>query len=367
MPKIPWGKDIELAGIELVLQANANALIRPNYTTNLHAWFLDCIRQDDPELSAILHDEQAEKSFTISNLQGKLIPRAEGFELVSGTKYLWQITGFDHKFCTWLGQWFQNLPHYVNLRVTSFTILGGSIYLKPTTYQALWSESIGFQSNFNLTFTSPTSFRHKKHHLPLPIPENIFHSYLRRWDNFANIGTQNIDTEEFLAWVDEIIFINSHSITCTKVASGKQGFVTGFIGRVEFGIDRKANQKPNFEQLLYVLIQFAPYCGTGHKTTFGLGQTKLGAIANIDLVTASPIQQELIAQRVEQLIEQFIKLKKQQNTERAKKTALLWAMLLARREMGESLQAIALDLEIPYTTAKTYVKLARKALREQQI
>lgn len=32
--------------------------------------------------------------------------------------------------------------------------------------------------------------------------------------------------------------------------------------------------------------------------------------------------------------------------------------------MGESLQIIAQDLEIPYTTAKTYVKLARRALKD---
>lgn len=38
------------------------------------------------------------------------------------------------------------------------------------------------------------------------------------------------------------------------------------------------------------------------------------------------------------------------------------ATILARREMGESLQDIATDLEIPYETVKTYVKLARKAL-----
>jgi CRISPR-associated endoribonuclease Cas6 len=43
-----------------------------------------------------------------------------------------------------------------------------------------------------------------------------------------------------------------------------------------------------------------------------------------------------------------------------------WATILARREMGESLQIIAEDLEIPYTTAKTYVKLARRMLKDMQ-
>lgn len=39
-----------------------------------------------------------------------------------------------------------------------------------------------------------------------------------------------------------------------------------------------------------------------------------------------------------------------------------WATILAGREMGESLEDIATDSQMPYETVKTYVKLARKAL-----
>ncbi|HEY9674492.1 MAG TPA: hypothetical protein V6D11_23840 [Waterburya sp.] len=37
-------------------------------------------------------------------------------------------------------------------------------------------------------------------------------------------------------------------------------------------------------------------------------------------------------------------------------------MILARREMGESLRAIAVGLEMGYETAKAYAKLAQRAL-----
>ncbi|NJR67204.1 MAG: CRISPR-associated endoribonuclease Cas6, partial [Leptolyngbyaceae cyanobacterium CRU_2_3] len=49
---------------------------------------------------------------------------------------------------------------------------------------------------------------------------------------------------------------------------------------------------------------------------------------------------------------------------RAQQIAETWATLLARRELGESLQAIAEDLQMPYETVKTYVKKARKAALE---
>ena len=34
--------------------------------------------------------------------------------------------------------------------------------------------------------------------------------------------------------------------------------------------------------------------------------------------------------------------------------------------MGDSLQAIAQDLEMPYETVKTYAKLARRELKKQE-
>jgi CRISPR-associated endoribonuclease Cas6 len=59
-------------------------------------------------------------------------------------------------------------------------------------------------------------------------------------------------------------------------------------------------QKQQFEQLFTTLGQFAPYCGTGHKTTFGLGQTRLGWSTSPNSI-ATLLEQTLLAQRIEQL------------------------------------------------------------------
>jgi len=106
----------------------------------------------------------------------------------------------------------------------------------------------------------------------------------------------------------------------------------------------------------------APFCGTGHKTTFGLGQTRSGWLAAAP--PAPPRIESLIAERITELTEPFLATKKWQGGNRATSSAETWATILARRELGESLQAIALDLETPYETVKTYAKLARRALSE---
>ncbi|MDX2216264.1 MAG: CRISPR system precrRNA processing endoribonuclease RAMP protein Cas6 [Oculatellaceae cyanobacterium bins.114] len=213
-----------------------------------------------------------------------------------------------------------------------------------------------------LSFNSPTSFRRKGHHVPLPWPTNVFHSYLRRWNDFSG---QEVDQEEFLDWIDESVIILRHHLQSTKVVAGKRGSVTGFIGAIEFGLSRKAQEQPDFTRLFIALGRFAPYCGTGHKTTFGLGQTVLGWFAAPE-TPPPPSIQDLLAQRIGELTEIFTAQRKRTGGDRATKIAETWATILARRELGDSLQVIATDLELSYETAKRYIKLARRSLKEPE-
>ena len=95
-------------------------------------------------------------------------------------------------------------------------------------------------------------------------------------NDFSN---QQFDQDAFLEWVEECVLIHRHRLESVKVAAGKKGSVTGFTGAIELGLASAASSQPEFEQLFYALGQFAPYCATGHKTTFGLGQYK-GGMAN---------------------------------------------------------------------------------------
>jgi CRISPR-associated endoribonuclease Cas6 len=71
----------------------------------------------------------------------------------------------------------------------------------------------------------------------------------------------------------------------------------------------------------------------------------------------------MLAQRIDELSELFLAQRKRQGGSRAQHTAETWATILARREQGDDLSAIAQDMELPYETAKTYSKLARKAMK----
>ncbi|HLP89891.1 MAG TPA: CRISPR-associated endoribonuclease Cas6 [Nostocaceae cyanobacterium] len=347
----------ELVGLEFTLIPEKNTSIYAQYTTNLHAWFLEQVRMIDPQLSSYLHDGESEKPFTLSALNRELFSNGNQIQLKANDSYTWYVTLLSNRVIIWLNQWLTQLPSTVNLHNLSLKISSCKIIHPPTTYLELLNST--YNKNLSLTFLSPTSFRHKGHHLPLPIPVNVFHSYLRRWNNFSS---QPVDQEEFLDWIEHHVLISRHYLDSSKILAGKKGAVTGFTGAIEFSLTKTANSKPEYEKLFYALGKLAPYCGTGHKTTFGLGQTCCGWPAE----NISPVLNPgnvLLAQRIEELTDVFKAQRKRTGGKRATEIAEKWATILARREMGESLDVVAKDLEMPYETVKTYAKLARRALK----
>ncbi|MGB5961036.1 MAG: CRISPR-associated endoribonuclease Cas6 [Coleofasciculaceae cyanobacterium] len=351
-----WHNSTELVGLEFAVIPQKNATLFPQYTTTLHAWFLDQVRSINPTLSAQLHDAES-KAFTISGLEGKIGTNKGKLQLYADQTYRWRVTAFSPTVVEWLALWLQNLPPNIELRYAPLQIQSVSYFLKPTNYNQLFQTKK--DKKLTLSFVTPTSFRRKGHHFPLPLPVNVFHSYLRRWNDFSGMPFD----ESFLTWVDESVLISRHQLESVKVAAGKKGLVTSFLGAIEYNLINTTQKQQQFEQLFTILGQFAPYCGTGHKTTFGLGQTRLGWSDSPNSI-ATLLEQTLLAQRIEQLTEILMQSQKRTGGNRAIQVCQTRALILARQETGESLLDIASDLEIPYETVKTYAKIARKILQK---
>lgn len=363
------------------MQPLHDVTLPPHYTVGLHAWFLKQVQQDNPALSAMLHDNQTEKSFTLSGLDDVFPAPDEVFTLWADQTYTWQISALATPLVQWLEQWLTRLPGRIPLYKASLRILAWSIVHPPTTYQALLAQEPPADRRLCLSFLSPTSFRRQGNHLPLPMPRNVFHSYLRRWTTLAS---QSVPTDAFLDWVDTAVVIDCCWLTTQKVVVGKpnqlgnRGLLTGFVGSLELLL---ATKPSNMDTLFFALGRLAPYCGTGHKTTVGLGHTLLGWLDALapepdpDQDPAEPIAEytanhtvernaKHLDDRIATLTNLFLAQRKRTGGDRANYIAQTWATILARREQGESLKVIATDLTMPYETVKTYAKLARRALKQ---
>lgn len=356
-PTIPAAT--ELVGLTFSLRSSVTSHLYSQYTIGLHAWFLEQIRQIDPKLSAYLHDGESEKAFTITGLDGQFRAHGQQLQVQAGKDYQWQITALSKPVVQGITQWLKRLPSAVTLKDIPLEIQSVQLLPAPTTYKAVWEEAAGMSSSISVSFLSPTSFRRKGHHFPLPVPTNLLQSYLRRWNDFSGMP---VEQEEFLEWVENQVIIQQVRLESLKVAAGKRGTVTGFTGAISLSLSSRAADTPTFQQLFYALMLLAPYCGTGHKTTFGLGQTQLGWVEE-EREAPALIGEAALAERMAELTQLFLAQRKRTGGDRALQVAETWATILARREMGESLLDVAGDLNMPYETVKTYAKLARRSLR----
>ncbi|NEP17957.1 MAG: CRISPR-associated endoribonuclease Cas6 [Leptolyngbya sp. SIO4C1] len=358
-----WSDRAELVGLTLLLTCEEETLLYAQYTIGLHAWLLGQIQKTHPALSRRLHDNANEKAFAISSLDGAFVQTGQQLTLRAGQVYRWQVTALSNSVVKWLSRWLPRRPEAIDLRGAPLQIKSIKLGLPPTDYKTLVALPVPAKPKVTLSFLSPTSFRRKGNHFPLPLPVNLYHSYLRRWQSFAKTAPDQID---FLDWIDAHTVVLRHHIQSKKVAAGKRGSVTGFVGAVELGLDAAAYEDPAFVDWFYRLAQFAPYCGTGHKTTFGLGQTQLGwqlpeAYPMVDIAA-----EDALGERIAELTTLFTLQRKRVGGSRAHDIAETWATILARREQGESLIIIAEELDMNYETVKTYSKLARRALRDDE-
>lgn len=358
-----WSEKADMVGISLALTCDRDASLYAQYTIGLHAWLLSQIQKNHPALSKRLHDNADQKAFTISGLNGVFTQTSQPLMLQSGETYRWQISALSNPVVKWLSRWLTQLPEEIDLRGTVLKVQAVELSLPPETYGAIAALSSESEDHpkISLSFPSPTSFRRKNNHFPLPLPFNLFHSYLRRWNNFAKVSP---DPEDFLDWIDRHVVVSRHHIQSQKIAAGKRGSVTGFVGAVELALDATARLDPAFVTWFYRLAKFAPYCGTGHKTTFGLGQTQLGWQLPVAHKMTAIASTDALVNRIANLTEYFIQQRKRVGGSRAQMISETWATILARREQGDSLIEIAEDLEMNYETVKTYSKLARRAFKE---
>jgi CRISPR-associated endoribonuclease Cas6 len=123
----------------------------------------------------------------------------------------------------------------------------------------------GEPRRLRVCFQSPTTFRHKQGNHPLPVPAKVWHSWQESWNAFA--GTSVGD--DFHEIVNEFIFPSELKINAKMVNLGRAK-LSGFTGEVTFILTKPESDLHRIARMLW---EFSFFCGTGQKTTMGMGQT----------------------------------------------------------------------------------------------
>lgn len=255
------------------------------------AWFLEQVTRHRPALASLLHDENTLKPYSISTLlDDRGYPLPAGKWLTPGETCWLRIAAFGEEISDALSKdILRHLPKRMTLYKMDFRIDGVTFdkaqhpWAGQTSFSDIAQDAGYTKTNrqVRLEYVSPTAFRSSGNDIPLPLPAQVFRSYWQKWNAFCPEPMQIHDlwpsfAEECIA-ISGLIAINTER---WKFAEGMRGGATGFTGSVEFILLPKSKAKKWAEYwdgadvVLQSLACFAFYCGTGHHTTIGMGQTR---------------------------------------------------------------------------------------------
>ena len=257
------------------------------------AWFLGQLTRSHASLASRLHDEQGLKPYTVSTLldeRGR--PLRAGGWLEPGQLCWLRITSLNEELSDALEKKIvRRIPKQLTLYKMDFRV--DDVF--STHSQHEWAGESSFSeiaqdvamassgNRVRMEFISPTAFRTNGLDICVPSSGQIFRSLWEKWNAFS---PEPMQIHEF--WpqfandcilVDELTAVNT---THWEFAEGSRGAATGFTGTIGFALSPKGKVKKDWQQywdgaatVLQSLAQFSFYCGVGHHTTIGMGQTRL--------------------------------------------------------------------------------------------
>lgn len=249
----------------------------------IQGMFLHLLEMVDPAVSARVHDEKTYRPYTLSPLGLGSYPKTlKGFRrphrriLEARTRCYLRVGLLDDDLFPPFSRYFldQSESSFI-LGHTKFTVTG--IFQETSPDGLTWSQYVSYAELVNrasptnrkitLRFLTPTSFRRGRIDFPLPHPQLVFGSYLRRFREFHDFEFLPDFTEQ----VDFHTGISNLDRLHTELIRRKRVNLIGFTGRVTYTLDSKAPSE--LVHQMNLLSDYAFFCGTGQKTTIGLGQT----------------------------------------------------------------------------------------------
>ncbi len=245
-----------------------------------HALFLDLVRRADPALADALHQPRGDKPFTVSALLPTSLTKGEGAGVRgvrAGERYEWRITAFEMHLAQVIAeQVLPHLPRELHLGAAHFEV-GEAItdnarypWAGTTDASALidkwFSPGRRVEKRFTLEFASPTAYRHIHRNILLPNPVGIFPGYLAAW----NANCHPRFEEDLIALVEAEVSISRYALK-TQVVDFGEYREAGWVGQCGFTI---FSEEVALRRVIHLLADFAFYCGTGYKTTQGMGMTR---------------------------------------------------------------------------------------------
>ncbi|HBL58586.1 MAG TPA: CRISPR-associated endoribonuclease Cas6 [Cyanobacteria bacterium UBA8803] len=233
----------------------------------LHGLVYELFDRLDPDYAEQLHKRSDYKPFTLS----PLLVAGKGNTVNSGQSCRVGLTLLDEdRLAEFLNVLADVKPLELNLANTPISLDKVEVASQEgcswVCYQS-WQELLEIPGKrfITLKWHSPTAIKQQHRNSLFPIPETLFNSWQQRWAKASPLPLPQVFSAD--DWFSHSQ-ISDYQLETTTVRFGefKQ---KGFKGWATYEI----TGNESMQQTAAILSRFAFFCGTGYKTTIGMGQT----------------------------------------------------------------------------------------------
>ncbi|WP_017659642.1 CRISPR-associated endoribonuclease Cas6 [Baaleninema simplex] len=255
--------EFSLRSIAIELAATESSAMSDPLGRAIHARIMAWLNDGNPEVARRVHDT-AVSPLSIAPLRGR---RSQG-RVRSGDRFAIVVGILDETLIQPLLMGLMRSDRQpIVLGKTRFCLASANVLpgshpaVKASSYTEL-RQAPALGRDIQLRFCSPTSFKQKQGIQTFPLPELVFDSLWRRWNEFAP-ESEKLPEADWTGWVA------AYDLK-TKALPMRKGVELGAVGWVRYRFPDAETQ-----QVASTLARFAEFAGVGRKTAQGLGSTKL--------------------------------------------------------------------------------------------
>jgi CRISPR-associated endoribonuclease Cas6 len=253
----------------------------------LHGLFYELLQKASAAKGDEVHSTEGLKPFSTALLLNERQRRAE--HIRAGEEVKIRFTFLDDALYPLLARYFLTTPDLsfdlVRTELTVARILttpqSGEEWAGCTSFEDLYAHASAEEKQFSFQFTTPTFFKrgggpaYPDLIVPLPLPDLVFGSLLRNWNQFASTAfIEATLLREICAHHIEVTYHRISSQLARLVFQREDGqykttTFPGFVGTCSFRL--VGLQNSDLVKTLNALADFAFYAGVGARTTMGCG------------------------------------------------------------------------------------------------
>lgn len=253
----------------------------------LHGLFYELLQKASAAKGDEVHSVEGLKPFSTALLLSERQRRAEFIR--AGEELKIRFTFLDDSLYPLLARYFLSTPdlslELVRTELTVTRILStpqsGEEWAGCATFEELYANASDSEKQFSFHFAAPTFFKrgggpaYPDLLVPLPLPDLVFGSLLRNWNQFAPTAFVEVNLMKEIC--SHHLEMTHHRISSQLARlifprdDGTYRTTTfpGFVGSCSFRLVELHDQ--SIIQTLNALADFAFYAGVGAKTTMGCG------------------------------------------------------------------------------------------------